>query len=143
MSSQKLKLVVSFDQIDKLTPTLKSIVGLGDNGSKKIGLLKRQAGKLNRELRETKKSLNVGSGNLTALLDKEKSLTNQIEKNNQALSRRNEINKINADRDRVIQKGESYKRSGRDNIVQGASIIAPFVLAGKSALVYDKQLALW
>jgi TP901 family phage tail tape measure protein len=142
MSSNKLNLVVDFTGQGQLGGFLKNIIGLGKKGSGALRDMKREASKLDRELTDVRKEMAAASGNVTHLVQRERELEAAMAKANRAIEGQQKGLRRIAQAEAVMRKGESYKSKGRDNVFQGAAMLAPLVYAGKAAMDFDKQLAL-
>lgn len=142
MSSKSLRLLVSFASSDRLSGSLRSIVGLGQSGSEKLAAMKRNARDLDRELRDVRGELSRTSGNLTELMNRERDLESRIARTNDAMERQVALLKINSKVDTAKQSGADMRAAGTQNIIQGAAIVTPLILAAREAMAYEKQLAL-
>jgi len=142
MSNQNLRLLVSFASSDRLSGTLKKIVGLGQSGSEKLAGMKKEARDLGKELRDVQGELKRSTGNVTGLMNRERDLASRIARTNDEMERQAKLNKINADVATVKRYGADMRSSGTQNIIQGGAIMAPLILAGKRSMEYEKQLAL-
>ena len=140
MSSSKLNLVVNFQGQDGLSGTLKNIVGLGKSGGAALRGLGQDARKADRDLKEYRKTMSAATGNVTALIDKETQLEKKLADVNAQIDRQKRLSAIDSSVGAMHQRGDAMQQRGRDNVMGGASMLAPFVLAGKAALDYDKQL---
>jgi|TARA_R110002049_G_scaffold14166_1_gene60166 TP901 family phage tail tape measure protein len=142
MSSNKLNLVVDFTGQGQLGGFLKNIIGLGKKGSGALRDMKREASKLDRELTGVRKEMAAASGNVTHLVQRERELEAAMAKANRAIEGQQKGLRRIAQAEAVMRKGESYKSKGRDNVFQGAAMLAPLVYAGKAAMDFDKQMSL-
>lgn len=131
--SNKLAIVVNFLGGDKLSGAIKNIIGTGKTGSQVLKGMAREAAGLERELGKVRREIAGASGNVSDLVDRERALERQIEQTNDQLKRQKRLLDIDATVSRVSAKGQQFKDRGRDNIVQGASIAAPLILATKAA----------
>lgn len=138
----KLSLLVNFIGHDKLSGSLRNIVALGRKGSESLNALRGEGRKLEKQLRDVRRELAGSSGNVTALIDRERELERAIAETNARLERRKRLNSIEADRRRMVARGEELRQRGTDNMIGGAAMLAPFAIAIKSGMDYEKQLAL-
>lgn len=131
--SNLLRLVVSFATVDRLSGSLKGIVGLAQSGGQRLAGMKREARDLDRELRGVQAELARSSGNVTGLMEREAALKAQIARTNSEMEKQVRLLKIQTRVDAMKARGESLKGAGQQNIIGGAAILAPLVLAGKGA----------
>ncbi|MEN7535879.1 phage tail tape measure protein [Aurantiacibacter flavus] len=141
MSSQNLRLLVSFASSDRLSGSLKNIVGLGQSGSEKLAAMKREARQLEKELRDVRAETSRATGNVTALMNRERDLARQIERTNDRMERQTRLLEINARADAMRQRGEDLRNSGTGNIMTGVAMAAPAVLAAKQAMTFESAMA--
>lgn len=140
MSDRKLSLLVNFVGVDKMSGALKNIVGLGRKGSQSLNALRGEGRRLESQLKAVRKELAGSSGNVTALIDRERQLERQIEETNAALDRRKRLNAIEADRAAMAARGEEMQRRGREHMVEGAALAAPLILATKAAAEFSSGM---
>ncbi|WP_137681161.1 phage tail tape measure protein [Aurantiacibacter suaedae] len=141
MSSQNLRLLVSFASSDRLSGSLKNIVGLGQSGSEKLSAMKREARQLDKELRDVRAETSRATGNVTALMNRERDLARQIEHTNDRMERQTRLPEINARADAMRSRGEDLRNSGTGNIMTGVAMAAPAVLAAKHAMTFESAMA--
>lgn len=140
MSDARLNLVVQFSPLDKLSGALKNIIGLGKSGDQALRGMKREARDLNGQLKAVQAAMAKGTGNVTALIDKERELAAAIAKTNTAIERQKRLNTIDGTVNRVKARGAAMQATGRDNLVGGAVMAAPLVLAGKAAMDFSSGM---
>lgn len=144
MSSNNLRLLVSFASSDKLSGTLKNIVGLGQSGSEKLAAMKKEARGVGKELRDQRaeiaRTVAVG-GKLGDLVEKERALRNRLEQSNDQIERQTRLLKINAQSDAIKQRGAGLRASGTGNVMAGVAMAAPGVLAAKQAMTFESAMA--
>lgn len=140
--SKNLRLLVSFATSDKLSGPLKNIVGLGQSGSEKLAAMKREARDLGRELRDVQDETKRSTGNVTQLMNRERDLADRIARTNDQMEKQTKLLKINASAEAMKAKGAEYRSAGTSDMIQGAAIGAPLILAARSAMAYEKTLAL-
>lgn len=138
--SKKLSLLVNFVSVDKLSGSLKNIVALGKKGSQSLGSLRGEGRKLESQLRKVRGELARSSGNVTELIDRERELERAIEETNARIERRARLNTIEANRQKMLAKGEELKSRGRDHMMEGAALAAPLILATKSAADFSSGM---
>lgn len=138
--NNKLSLLVNFIGVDKMSGALRNIVGLGKKGSQSLNGLRGEGRKLEAQLKKVRSELARSSGNVTELVRRERELENAIETTNRQLERRKRLNAIEGDRRGMIARGDALQQRGRDNIVQGASLAAPLILATKSAAEFSSGM---
>ncbi|HZG31907.1 MAG TPA: phage tail tape measure protein, partial [Sphingopyxis sp.] len=131
--SNKLAIVVNFLGGDKLSGAIRNIIGTGKTGKQVLKDMAREASGLERELGKVRREIAGASGNITALSKREAELENQIQRTNSELARRKRLLAIDDTVARVKAKGEDLKSRGQENIVQGAALAAPLILATKAA----------
>lgn len=141
MSSQNLRLLVSFASSDRLSGSLKKIVGLGQSGSEKLAAMKREARGLERELRDVQGELRRSTGNVTGLINRERDLAERIARTNDQMERQVKLLKNAARADAMRQRGEDLRASGSGNIITGAAMAAPGFLAAKQAMTFESAMA--
>jgi len=140
--NKNLKLMVSIIGNDKLSGSLRSIIGLGQTGSQKLALMKRGASDLEKELRGVRREIGGSSGNITELLDREAKLERQVEQTNRQMKRQAELVSVENTVKRVNQKGADLRTSGASDMAEGAAMAAPLIFAARSAMGYEKRVAL-
>lgn len=131
--SNKLSLLVNFVGVDKMSGSLRNIMKLGQQGSRSLGELRGEGRKLEQQLRDVRKELAGATGNITELANRERQLENAIEGTNAAMAERKRLYAIEAGHRANLAKAEALQQRGRDNMVQGASLAAPLILAAKAA----------
>jgi len=138
--SNKLSLMVNFVGIDKLSGSLRNITQLGRKGSRSLGALRGEGRKLESQLRDVRRELGSASGNVTGLIDRERELERAIDRTNRELAERKRLNAIEGDRRAMQARGDALMAKGRENIVQGASLAAPLILATKQAAEFSSGM---
>ncbi len=135
MSGNRLSLIVQFGSpgLDKLNGGLRNIVGLSKSGAGALRGLQQESGRLKRELSATSKEIRGASGNVTHLIDRERALAAQIDDTNRKIDRQKRLLAIAARADAIAERGRDLRSRGRSNIVEGAAMAAPFVLAAREA----------
>lgn len=131
--SNKLSLLVNFIGVDKMSGALRNIMKLGRNGSRSLGELRGESRKLEGELRKVRRELEGASGNITDLTNRERELEGAIARTNAEMDERKRLYQIEAGHRDAIARADAMQQRGKDNIVQGASLAAPLILAVKAA----------
>ncbi|KNH02628.1 tp901 family phage tail tape measure protein [Qipengyuania citrea LAMA 915] len=131
--SNKLSLMVNFIGIDKMSSSLRSITQLGRRGSRSLGELRGEGKKLESQLRDVRRQIDGASGNVSDLVNSERDLERAIERTNRELGERKRLNAIEGDRRAMRARGDALMGQGRENIVAGATMAAPLILAVKAA----------
>ena len=139
--SNKLSLIVNFLGVDKMSGALRNIVGLGNKGSKSIRSLTGESKKLERELAKVRRELGSATGNITELTSRERTLERQIAGTNEQLRNQRRLAVINADRMAILGKAQEWKNKGRDNVIAGAAMSLPLVMATKQAMTFESAMA--
>ncbi|MEW4466293.1 phage tail tape measure protein [Parasphingorhabdus sp. JC815] len=131
--SNKLLLAVNFVGTDKLSGALKNIIGTGKKSAGALKGMKDEARKLERELAGVRREIASGSGNMTKLINQERELERATAGANEKLKAQYKNLSVIAKADQIRARGQELKASGRENIVAGASLAAPLLLAAKAA----------
>lgn len=131
--SNKLSLLVNFVGVDKMSGALRNIMKLGQQGSRSLGALRGEGKKLEQQLRDVRREMEGATGNITDLANRERDLERAIEGVNGEIAERRRLYAIEGQQRETIAKAEEMQQRGRDNMVQGAALAAPFVLAVKAA----------
>lgn len=138
--SNKLNLLVNFIGVDKMSGALRNIVGLGRDGTKSLKALSGEARKLEREMAKVARQIAKGGDNVDELTARQRELEGQLRQTNEQLQRQKRLAAIDADARAMRRQGESLKSRGQDNIVGGASMAAPMILAVKAAAEFSSGL---
>ncbi|WP_225206254.1 phage tail tape measure protein [Novosphingobium huizhouense] len=140
MSDNKLSLIVSFVGQDKLSGAIKNIIGLGKSGDQVLRGMFRQARDLKGQMADVRYEIAKGTGNVTALIDKEKQLAAALAKVNDQIDRQKGLNSFAADTRRIAARGGSLQDSGASNVAGGLALAAPLVLATKGAMDFSSGM---
>lgn len=138
--SNKLNLQVNFIGVDKMSGALRNIVGLGRDGSKSIKALSGEAKKLERAMAKVQREIAKGGDNVDDLTSKQRDLENQLRQTNEQLKRQRRLAAIDADARAMQRQAEDMKSAGQDNMVGGAAMGAPIVLAVKAAAEFSSGM---
>lgn len=138
--SNKLSLLVNFVGVDRMSGALRTIVGLGRNGSQSLRALNADARRLQREMRDVGRELQGASGNVTHLIDRERALERALAGVNRQIDRQRRIGAINADRDAMVRRGADLQGKGAEQVVGTAALLTPFILATKGAMDFSSGL---
>jgi TP901 family phage tail tape measure protein len=142
--SNALNLTVRFNALDNLSGALRNIVGLGKTGDQALRGLSRQTRDLNAELRKTEqalaKGLQSGEGNLEALVAEQQRLKQAVADTNRQMERQKRLNAIDGRTARIQARGQDLKSSGQQNVIAGAGLMTPFVLAGQAAMEFSSGM---
>lgn len=119
MSDNRLLLAVNFLGVDKLSGSIRNIVAGSKAGAASLKAMKAEARGLESELKDVRKGLAGGTGNLTALIDRERELERAIKSTNLRF----------AEQKRRIEQVANF-RAKADALANGASA------AGSRATLY-------
>ncbi len=136
----KLSLLVNFVGVDKLSGSLRNIVAMGRKGSESLNAMRGEGRKLERQLRDVRKEISASSGNVTELIERERELERAIEGTNARIERRKRLNAIEGNRTAMAARGQELRQSGQDQMMQGAALAAPLILATKSAAEFSSGM---
>jgi TP901 family phage tail tape measure protein len=81
-----------------------------------------------------------GAGNITNLIERERALEQQLRETNRQMDRQKHLAAIDADKTAMQRRGEDLKGKGRDNVVGGATMAAPIILAVKAAADFSSGM---
>ena len=138
--SNALNLVVRFSGVGDLGGHLKNLIGLGKTGDQALRGLNRTARDLKGELRGIEAELGKSGGNVTGLIDRQRQLEQAIEGVNRQIERQKRFNAIDGRTARITARGEQLKSSGAQNVMVGAGMAAPFILATKAAMDFSSGM---
>lgn len=135
MSGNRLSLIVQFGSagLDKLNGGLRNIVGLSKSGATALRGLQQDSGRLKRELTATAKEIRNASGNVSHLIDRERALAAQLDQTNAKIVAQKKALEASARADRIAERARDLRSRGRDNVIEGAALSAPFILAAREA----------
>lgn len=138
--NNKLALIVQFTGIDNLSGSLRNIIGLGRSGSSALRDLQSESRRLKREMEDAARAIATGAGNITELIDRERELSRELDRANEAIERQKAALEIDARADAIQQQGQEYVDRGQANVIAGASLAAPLLLAAKAGADYSSML---
>lgn len=138
--NRALRLLVNFVASDRLSGTLKSIIGLGQSGSEKLALMKKEARGLEKELADVDKELRKGPSATAGIYDRQRQLTSAIEQANARLEKQARLVKNLANADKMQARGQAMQSAGAQNVAGGVGILAPFALAAKGAADFQSGM---
>lgn len=140
MADNKLSLIVSFIGQDRLSGALRNIIGLGRSGSQALRPMFAEAKKLKGEIAGLDRELEKATGNITPLIERQRALADALARVNAQIDRQKRIGAIDAESARIAARGQALRSSGTLNVVGGASLAAPFVLATRAAFDFSSGL---
>lgn len=140
--SNKLSLLVNFVGVDKMSGALRNIIGLGKQGSRSLGEMAKESRGLNKELREVRKQMAGSAQASLELAGRERELERAIGRTNAEIDERKRLYSIEAGHRANLAKADALQQRGRDNMVQGAALAAPLILAMRAGMQYEHQLAM-
>lgn len=136
---KNLALKIQLLAADKLSGSLKKIVGLGENGARTLGRMKREARDLDNQLKDVRARLASGSMQ-GGLVMAERELVKAIEASNRALERQKRLLQIDNKVAKMQAQASAMKSAGQQNMIGGASLLAPLVLAGREAMLFSSGM---
>lgn len=140
MSNNLLNLIVQFTGVDKLSGGLKNIIGLGRSGGQILGGMQREARGLERELRDVRRQLEGATGDVSALANQERELERRLEGANAAIRRQRDELARQARNARMDTRGQELRTAGQEQMLGGATLLTPIVLAAKSAMDFSSGM---
>lgn len=140
MADNKLSLIVSFIGQDKLSGALRNIIGLGKTGDQALKGLFQEARGLKNEMKSLDSEIEKAAGNVTPLIDRQRELAEQLARVNGQIDRQKRLNAFDADTRRIAQRGSDLRGKGAENVLEGAAMATPFVLATKGAMDFSSGM---
>lgn len=142
MARNSLNLLIKFSEkgLSKLDSGMKNLVGLGRSGASSFRDLKREANAFERELKDVRRQIESASGNITELTNREKQLERSLEGANDELRKQGKLYQASKDAQAMRQRGADLRGRGRNNMVGGAAILAPFAIAAKAGADFSSQM---
>lgn len=137
---RKLALTIQFAAMDRLSGSMRKIVGLGDSGAKVLAKMKREAKDLDQQLRAAQAGTAGATGNITALIARERELEAAIAGVNRQMDRQKRFMAIDNRVTRMQAQAEAIKSAGQQNMMAGAGLLAPFILAGRQAMNFSSGM---
>lgn len=138
--SNKLSLLVNFVGAGTLTGYVRNIVGLGRSGSQSLRALNGEARRLQREMRDVGRDMRTASGNVTQLVQRERDLERALAGVNRQIDRQKRLAAIDANKAAMHRRGDDLRASGRDSVVGGIALAAPFIAATKGAMEFSSGM---
>lgn len=130
--SSKLALIVNFLGNDKMSGAVRNIVRDAKEGTRGLKGMAREAAGLERELAGVQRELAKGSGNVTDLINRERTLERQLERTNAAMaSQRQQIERIQSIQSRAGKIGDAAMTAG---VISTAAVTVPVVAGLKSSI---------
>jgi len=133
MGDNRLNLVVQFLGIDKLSPALKNMIGLGKTGRQELATLTAEQRRLNGEIATYDRRISQTTGSVTHLWDAQKKLLTQQEAIGGQIQRHKNLMAIDGRTSRMQAKGSSMVSGGINTLFWGAMLAAPIVDMAKTA----------
>lgn len=130
--SNRLALIVSFASKDQLSGALKNIIGTGKTAKTVLKDTAREAAGLERELKRVNREMADG-GDVYKLIGRQRELQQQLDRTNGQLAKQKRLMAIDDTVAKVGAKGDALKSRGQENMIQGAALAAPLILATKAA----------
>lgn len=138
--NKNLRMIVSFIGNDKLSGSLRSIIGLGQTGSQKLALMKRNARDLEGELRGVQREMRGSTGNVTELMNRETDLERRIARTNGEMERQVKLLAASNRASAVRAKGDALKSSGQGNVAAGVGLAGSLYLAAKGGMDFQSGM---
>lgn len=138
--NNKLALVVNFTGAGNLSGYVKNIVGLGKKGSQSIREMNAEARKLTREIAEYDRRISRTSGSVNNLWDQQKAKMLELEAVQKRINREERLMAIEADRQAGLRRADDLKNRGQANIMGGAAMAAPIILAVKAGADFSSTM---
>lgn len=142
--SNKLSLLVNFIGADKLSGSIRNITGASKKGSAALKVMGDESRRLKRELADVGREMQAATGNVTALINRERDFARQLEFSNRQIDQQKAklaqlatIERTTADRKAMAANLVS---SGQSDVGTGASLLAPLILATKSAADFSSGM---
>jgi hypothetical protein len=133
MGDNRLNLIVAFNGVDKLTPALRNIVGLGKSGRQELAGLMSEQRRLNKEIADYDRKMKGASGSVTTLWNAQKKLLAQQEAIGLQVTRQKRLMAIDGRTQRMTAAGGAMVGSGLSTLMWGAMAAAPVYEMAKSA----------
>lgn len=137
---RKLALTIQFNALDKLSGSMKKIVGLGEKGHTALARMKRTSRDLNKQLSDVRRQINSGAGQAGGLVDQEQKLTKALAANNRELAKRGRFMAIDNKANKMQAQGRRYQAAGRGNMVGGGGLLATLAWPVKSGMEFSSGM---
>lgn len=129
----KLNLTLFFNGVDKLSPALKNIIGLGKSGKQELTALYSEQRRLNKEVAAYDKQLKSATGNTEELVAAQRALVVQQEAVSASIARQRRIMAIDGRTAKIKARGKALVSSGISTLTYGAIAAAPLVEIARAA----------
>lgn len=140
MADNKLSLIVSFVGQDRLSGALRNIIGLGRTGTQALRPMFAEAKKLKTEMADLDREIEKATGNVTPLINRQRALADALARVNTQIERHKRISAIDSESSRIAARGQALRAQGASNVIGGASLAAPLIVAGSAALQFSSGL---
>lgn len=140
MADNKLSLIVSFVGQDRLSGALRNIIGLGRTGSQALRPMFAEAKKLKTEMAGLDREIEKATGNVTPLINRQRALADALARVNTQIDRQKRIGAIDSESSRIAARGQALRSQGASNVIGGASLAAPFILATRGAMDFSSGM---
>lgn len=137
--SSRLNILVNFVGSDKLSGAIRNIVGLGKKGAQSMKSMSASVTRLEKDSRKLQTQLDAvnremaDGGDIFKLIHNQSQLQSQLKQTNDQLKHQQRLLGIETNANRIRERGDQLKSSGRGNMTQGAARAAPLILAAKAA----------
>ena len=136
---KRLALAIRFNALDKLSGSMKNIIGLGKSGTQELAGLKREARELDKQLQDVRGRLASGSMQ-GGLVMAERELVKAMATTNRELEKRQRFIQIDNKVARMHAQGDSLQAAGQSNMMQGAGMMAPIILSAREAMQFSSGM---
>lgn len=137
----KLLLAVTFKGIDKLTGPMRNIIGAGKTGAQALKGMRDESKRLAQQLAEVRRQIEAGSGNMTALVNRERELARAAANANMELAtQRQRLAQIATIHERgaaITARADRLKDKGQANATAGAAMLAPLLLIVRASTQFQ------
>ncbi len=136
-ADRKLALMVMFKGVDGLSGVMGKITGATGKAQGALRKLTDEARAQRAALRMTQESLATASGNVTQLMNAESRLEAQLAKTNARIKSQRDMLAKQA---RADARGQALQSSGTQQLMIGAGMAVPLVIAGKAAMDFESGM---
>ncbi len=138
MNARQLALTIMFKGVDGLTGTLKNIATGSSGAQGSLRKLTEEARRQKTELSDLRKRMEESAGGTDDMVAQERRLQDALAKTTERLQQQKTAM---ARQSRADSDGERARDAGGKNILIGASIAAPLILAGKAAMDFQSGMS--